>query len=242
MISRLVCQAMESNLDWVIPRTELCDTKMNRSGEIIPAESVQTDIVEGNVQGLFRRLCFGCCLPASGSLFRRRLLLDVGGFNSKFQLVEDWPLFLSLIRRGVCPQISEEVVVLHRAFRRRLLLDVGGFNSKFQLVEDWPLFLSLIRRGVCPQISEEVVVLHRAGGVSGRQAARNRVYQQDLLLVMQTEIKPYLQNLDEFDRQKVIQQIQDKEAVFQLRFSCTTWKNRLVWGASHIGTILRKLL
>ncbi len=30
VISRLVCQAMESNLDWVIPRTELCDTKMNR--------------------------------------------------------------------------------------------------------------------------------------------------------------------------------------------------------------------
>lgn len=194
VISKLMRQAAERNLDWVIPRTELCDERMNRSGEIIPAEPVRTEITAGNMQGLLRRLCFECCLPSSGSLLRRQLLLNM-----------------------------------------------GGFNSKFRLVEDWPLFLSLIRRGVCPQVSDEVAVLHRAGGVSGRQAARNRAYQQDLMLVMQTEIKPFLQNLDEQDRRKVLRQIGDKEAVFQWRFSCTTWKDRLTWGVMHAGTILRKL-
>ncbi len=194
VISKLVHQAAKSGLDWIIPRTELCDEGMNRSGEIIPSESVQTDVAAGNMQGLYRKLCFECCLPSSGSLFRRQLLLDM-----------------------------------------------GGFNSRFRLVEDWPLFLSLIRRGVCPQISNEVAVLHRAGGVSGRRAARNRMYQQDLILVMQMEIKPFLQDLDEEDRQKVCRQISDKEVVFQWRFSCTTWKDRLIWVAMHADTILRKL-
>lgn len=194
VISKLMRQASERNLDWVIPQTELCDERMNRSGKIFPTEPVQADIAAGNMQRLFYRLCLECCIPSSGSLLRRHLLLDM-----------------------------------------------GGFNSKFRLVEDWPLFLSLIRRSVCPQVSDEVAVLHRAGGVSEKRAARNRAYQQDLILVMQTEIKPFLQNLDEQDRQKVLQQIRDKEGIFQWRFSCTTWKDRLTWGAMHTDTILRRL-
>lgn len=67
------------------------------------------------------------------------------------------------------------------------------------------------------------------------------MYQQDLILVMQMEIKPFLQDLDEEDRQKVCRQISDKEVVFQWRFSCTTWKDRLIWVAMHADTILRKL-
>lgn len=110
----LIQQARQKDTNWIVPLTALCDNTMKLTRETHPTADIQAEIATGDMYALFKRLCLGCCLPSSGTLFRRRLLLEDGGFNSQYRLVEDWPLFLSLIRKGITPDISEKLVVLHR--------------------------------------------------------------------------------------------------------------------------------
>lgn len=112
-VSKLVRQISGSGHRWLIARTELCSERMEQSGQVVPSEADLALISEGDVQAIYHRLCESCFLPSSGAVYERRLLDEAGGFDEHYQLVEDWPLYLKLIRLNHIPAVSDEVCVLH---------------------------------------------------------------------------------------------------------------------------------
>lgn len=121
-ISKLVKQSVEMNAPWIIPQTKLCDSKMNDLLKIDPCSMLQDIIKQDNQKELYYRLCLGCCIPSSGTLYSRELLVKYNGFNENYKLVEDWPMFITLVRDEIMPKISHEVTVYHRD---------GGTSSKW---------------------------------------------------------------------------------------------------------------
>lgn len=104
--------AHETANQWIVSRTELRDEQLGRIGKYSPLDIENLKNSSGNE--LYSRLCYGCLLPAGGSLFRRELLESIGGFDETYRLVEDWPLFLKLVRSGIVPEFCAEISVLHR--------------------------------------------------------------------------------------------------------------------------------
>lgn len=122
VISELVKQSAEANVPWIIPQTKLCDSEMHDLLKIDPCPILQDIIRQNNQKELYYRLCLGCCIPSSGTLYSRELLVKYNGFNENYRLVEDWPMFIKLVRDGVMPKISREIIVYHRG---------GGTSSKW---------------------------------------------------------------------------------------------------------------
>lgn len=113
-VERLMVQMQKSGRDWAVARTALCDEQLVPRGWGIPEDEVAANIAAGDAKALYLRLCAGCCLPATGSVYKAELLARLGGFDETYCLTEDWPLFLKLVRQGLMPAISDEELVLHR--------------------------------------------------------------------------------------------------------------------------------
>jgi len=112
VISHLTALAEERGSSWVLGRTMLCDEKLWPQGKLIPTE--ETIAAASSPQTLYAALCRNCVIPSSGSIYRLDLIRELGGLDEHFRLVEDWPLFLKLTRRGQVPVISGDVTLLHR--------------------------------------------------------------------------------------------------------------------------------
>lgn len=123
--------------------------------------------------------------------------------------------------------------------RRSLLEKFSGFDEQYRLVEDWPLFLKAAREGEIPQILPVVSVSHRAGGVSGKNAAKNRVYQRDLVETMRREILPHLDMFSEQTRKEITRLCEDKIAIYSFRFECNGFLQKVLWAVRNLGVIGR---
>lgn len=115
VVVRLVEQICESNSEWIAPKSNLCDNKMEHVMGISPNQTIQKLIENGNRDTLYYFLCLDCCIPASGALYYRDLLTSMGGFDEEYRLVEDWPIFLKLIRAEKLPILSCITVLNHRS-------------------------------------------------------------------------------------------------------------------------------
>lgn len=111
-VSSLVRQISGSAHRWLIARTQLCGSRRKTGKRVVPSETDLLLISGGNARAIYYRLCGECFLPSSGTVYERELLSEVGGFDEHYQLVEDWPLFLKLIRLNHLPAFSNEVCVL----------------------------------------------------------------------------------------------------------------------------------
>lgn len=143
--AHLMQRLLKSGREWAVARTALCDEQLLSRGRSVPTQEVSDNIIAGNAKELYLRLCTGCCLPAGGSIYRTDLLRRMGGFDETYRLTEDWPIFLKLVRRGLLPTISEEIVVLHR---------FGGVSRKdagknFAYQND---LITVLRKEVAPHI------------------------------------------------------------------------------------------
>lgn len=67
-----------------------------------------------NAEELFCCLCMQCFIPAPGVVYNVNLLRSIGGFDEKYRLVEDWPLYLKAVRLGIRFQYMDVVVSKHR--------------------------------------------------------------------------------------------------------------------------------
>ena len=111
VVEGLIRQAEEQNAEWIVPKTALGSA----NGPVEPGEELSVLLRTGDGCKLYERLCFHCCLPASGGLYRKKVLQEAGGFDRRFRLVEDWPLFLKLVRNGILPKESGGVVTVRAA-------------------------------------------------------------------------------------------------------------------------------
>ena len=113
-VSSMVAQVMASGKRWIVPQTALCDDTLERKLGIMPDEETQRRIRNGEAAVLYEQMCFHCCYPSSGVIYRSNLVKEQSQFDEQYRLVEDWPLFLKLLRKNILPDISEDVFVYHR--------------------------------------------------------------------------------------------------------------------------------
>lgn len=120
-LTHLMEQVRASGRRWIISKTGMCDENLERCGTIVPSEADIAYLNGAERSALYYRLCRDCFLPSSGAVYQRKVLDESGGFDPRYKLVEDWPLFLKLVRNGLIPEVSAEVCVFHRG---------GGVSKK----------------------------------------------------------------------------------------------------------------
>ena len=192
---KLVELISEKKTKWAVSRTALCDERLIKRGVSLPSPAISEYIANRDVGALQFALSMNCCFPAGGAIFESELLTSV-----------------------------------------------GGFDENYVLVEDWPLFLKLVRRGELPALSEEDLVLHRFGGVSRKNAGKNRKYQDDLINVLRKEVVPHLWGIAPERRIKIEECIKLKEQGYEFRFSNPRIIDKLIWVLRHPAFILHKLV
>ena len=115
VLAKIARQAAKTEKEWMIGPALLCGRNLRPTGRTVPARA-QTELLrQGDTEKIWGYLCRECFIPSGGAVYRRDLLLRLGGFDSHYRLVEDWPLFLRLIREGRLPEVLDKPVTLHRS-------------------------------------------------------------------------------------------------------------------------------
>lgn len=111
-VGKLVRCTQRSGSPWVLGHTQVCDAALHPTGEILPTTAQEDLLKDGST--LYPALCLDCFVPASGNLYARPLLDEIGLLDERCRLVEDWPLMLKLARAGYTPTLAEGVSVKRR--------------------------------------------------------------------------------------------------------------------------------
>ena len=188
VVSRLMSHATVSESEWLVSYTSI------ENGKMLPEEYDAERLLSGDRKRIYARLCAHCFIPSSGTMYRRMFLEEQGYFNETYKLVEDWPMFLKWVRKGVLPAMVP---------------------------------VTSIRKS--------------NGGISNNHARINKTYQTDLIHVIQNEILPFLDELDEKYRKQLIRNCQDKISIYNFRFTCGTVSQKLDWIIKNMGVIYRKI-
>lgn len=188
VVRRLVDQATVSDSEWLVSYTSV------RNGKMLPEEHDAERLLSGDQKRIYARLCAHCFIPSSGTMYKRRFLEEQGYFNEAYKLVEDWPMFVKWVRKGILP-------------------------------------------AMLPVVS----VIKSTGGISNNHARKNEPYQTDLIHVIQNEILPFADELDEKYRKQLICNCQDKISIYNFRFKCGTVLQKLDWIVNNMDVIYRKI-
>lgn len=114
-VADVMKRAENSNSQWLIGTALLCNMDLHPIGRIVPIEEQRCLLRTGDVPEIWGQLCKSCFLPSCGTIYHRELLQRLGGFDLRYQLVEDWPIFLKLVRFDILPELIETPITLHRA-------------------------------------------------------------------------------------------------------------------------------
>lgn len=115
VISELMKRAERTEKMWLVGSLLFCDKELKPMGRTSPT-GLQMDLLRtGEPRRIWGSLCRECFLPSGGNLYRKELLECLGGFDTHYRLIEDWPLFLRLVRSGNLPEMVDMPVTLHRA-------------------------------------------------------------------------------------------------------------------------------
>lgn len=108
-------------------------------------------------------------------------------------------------------------------YKKEIFKKYGYFDEKYRLVEDWSSALRFSRLGVIFHYANFISFKHRDGGIShgnvnGSQNL-NKQYDLDILNIMKREILPYLDLLDERQREKARAFYKDNEWRFNYNYN-----------------------
>lgn len=100
----------------------------------------------------------------------------------------------------------------------------GYFDETYKIIEDWSFFLHLTRNGSKITYFNFGALKHRDGGVSHHSATFNQVglpphvleYKNDLLLIQEREILPYLKNLPRLDQNMLLNKYEKEREAFKI--------------------------
>ncbi len=68
----------------------------------------------GSMPQIYGELCQWCFIPEAGTALPAELIHRLGGFDERYDLVEDWPFFLKAVRQGVKFRYFDTVSEKHR--------------------------------------------------------------------------------------------------------------------------------
>lgn len=188
VISSLVSRTLDSDSEWFVSYTQIENNK------IFPEKRDAKRLLSGDKKHIYSRLCMHCFIPSSGTMYKKTLLENNGYFDETYKLVEDWPMFLKWVRKGILPQML-------------------------------PL----------------VSIIKSDGGISNHHADKNKIYQEDLIHVIENEILPFSHEIDEKSRNRVVRNCQDKILIFQFRFTCVTMMQKIDWIVKNMDVVCRKI-
>lgn len=98
---------------WLVARCNLLTPDYKRSLYVTPTEADAPYFEKGDSLRLFSRWSRrGMSVPCSMA-FRREAFEAVGGIDSEYRYLEDWPLVLKLLRKGYAPIYMPHVTAVH---------------------------------------------------------------------------------------------------------------------------------
>lgn len=115
VFAKIAEQAAKTEKEWMIGPALLCGRDLQPTGRATPSRAQMELLKQKDTERIWGCLCRECFIPSGGAIYRRDLLLRLGGFDSHYRLVEDWPLFLRLIREEKLPEVLDKPVILHRS-------------------------------------------------------------------------------------------------------------------------------
>lgn len=147
-------------------------------------------------------------------------------------------------RKGVLIALAENCILPSSGllYEIQFLKECGLFDEDYRLVEDWPFYLKVMRAGRMPGFCDQISVLHRAGGISGKNAAHNYLYQKDLVMTISKEILPYLLDFPQEIQHHLHTYCYDKLAVYEWRFQAKSFSAKMNWIIKNSGTLYRKVI
>lgn len=105
----------------VISKSVVCSRNLSKELYLFPNEKQCAKLYRLSPNELFEILLESNIISAIGSIFRREFFIE-GGFDETYRYLEDFPLWLSLSRRGIKIPFFNEITVKY---------GVGGSSSKF---------------------------------------------------------------------------------------------------------------
>lgn len=110
------CAEMESS-NVVIARAPSYDRYLVEYIWTYPSDENWTRLVAAAKQPkeFFGIMSEYCLISAPATLFNRQFLMDMGGADERYRLIEDWPLWMKMIREGVEFTFLDTPVVIYRS-------------------------------------------------------------------------------------------------------------------------------
>gem|GEM_PF-967799 len=116
-LSRLVNVAESESANVVIARAPNYDMYLERQEWTYPSDKhwAQMKKAASNPKFFFGLMSQYCLISAPSVLFNRAFLNEMGGADERYRLIEDWPLWMRMLRTGKGFTFLDEPVVIYRS-------------------------------------------------------------------------------------------------------------------------------
>ena len=116
-LSKLVDAAESEKSNVVIARAPNYDMYLERKERIYPSDEhwSQMKNASNNQKKFFGIMSQYCLISAPSVLFNREFLKRMGGADERYHLIEDWPLWMRMLRMGEKFTFLDEAVVIYRS-------------------------------------------------------------------------------------------------------------------------------
>ena len=98
--------------------------------------NLDTDIYERSANDQLNKIIFGNYISAPASIYRVEILKNVGGYDEKYNILEDFPMFIKLLEAGVKCFFCEKILVKQRVGSTNLCSNTQRiFNIKLRRID-----------------------------------------------------------------------------------------------------------
>lgn len=114
-LSTLVEAAERENSSVVVARAPNYDMYLERQEWIFPSDKDWNRMISAGQKDLFGIMSQYCLISAPSALYNRQFLVEQGGADETYPLIEDWPLWMKMIRMGKRFTFLNQSTVIYRS-------------------------------------------------------------------------------------------------------------------------------